>query len=369
MSGEIAICSISKKPFGGIYEHIMEIITHSKYNIVPIEYPPNSLFGKYANLTLLMGGRPDPLRIIYSKNLKKFKIVHVPTPPYLMNLVSNIRKKRKMGFVVTLHSPVSKDILKEQLKDSPTSWNYWDKYYSLISKSINNADAVITVSNWIEKQVAEIYPHLNVKTIPNMIDVQKVRHMTEDYEKIIKTFNLKRDGYIVWLGARINAPNYKRPCDFIEISKKFPNAMFVMPGKNISDDELKSLCGEIPTNLITINTYQYPESKKVYLSIIRGAKFGILTSYYEVFGYTIIEALSINTPVVVPDIGGPPEIVNNEVGLIYKSGDQESLERQVEKMLWDYKRYKETYKYIMKKYDSGIVVNRIDALYDYVSNA
>ncbi|GEM_PF-6959266 len=365
----IAICSISRTPFGGVHEHINEIIKYSKYNIIPIIYPPNGIFKRYANFITMFDGRFDPFSFVYSGKIKRFKIVHVHTPPYLMSLVSKLRRKEKLRFVATIHSTPSKEILKEQLKNSSTPWKYWIKYYNLLYKNISNADVIISVSNWVKKQIYDIYPHLDVRTIPNMISVQKIIKNTNNYKNIINNFNLKDKGYVVWLGARINSPSYKRPQDFVNLAKSFPDEIFVIHGKDVTIEGLKAIgIKDIPKNIKIINTFKYKNSKNLYLSILRGAKFGILTSYYEIFGYTVIESLSLNTPVVVPNVGGPPEIVNARLGNIYDFGSFSSLERAVEKMMYDYKRYKNIFNYIYKKYDSSFVVSRIDKIYEEIYN-
>jgi len=46
----------------------------------------------------------------------------------------------------------------------------------------------------------------------------------------------------------------------------------------------------------------------------------------EGLGQSVIEGMARGVPVVVPDIGGPPEVVTNEVsGLIYRAGDAEAM--------------------------------------------
>ena len=50
-----------------------------------------------------------------------------------------------------------------------------------------------------------------------------------------------------------------------------------------------------------------------------------LTSIYETFGVVVIEALACGMPVIVTPCGGPPELVNNENGLVALSNSVEDM--------------------------------------------
>ncbi len=84
-------------------------------------------------------------------------------------------------------------------------------------------------------------------------------------------------------------------------------------------------------------------SKKVILSPFQDAPENIVVSwdfaihssiFPEPFGRTIVESLMVGVPMVVPDTGGPSEIViNGENGLTYKLGDSQDLYLKVSQLL------------------------------------
>jgi len=67
---------------------------------------------------------------------------------------------------------------------------------------------------------------------------------------------------------------------------------------------------------------------------LKKAKALIFTSiWFEGMPMTILESFSTGTPVICGDIGGPAEIVANEInGLVYKAGDSLKLQEKIEKL-------------------------------------
>lgn len=60
----------------------------------------------------------------------------------------------------------------------------------------------------------------------------------------------------------------------------------------------------------------------------------LFTAHREPFGLVVVEAMAAGKPVVVPDEGGPPEIVVNGIsGLIYRQGNLDDLYAKVEHLL------------------------------------
>lgn len=90
----------------------------------------------------------------------------------------------------------------------------------------------------------------------------------------------------------------------------------------------------------------------------------------EPFGRVIIESLLANTPVIVADSGGAPEIIRHtHGGLISKDGDPESLAENLEKV---YHMTKEEYtalseeghRNVMKKFNMSHLIKEIEEVYE-----
>lgn len=70
------------------------------------------------------------------------------------------------------------------------------------------------------------------------------------------------------------------------------------------------------------------------LSIMKGSSIVTLTSKQEAFGRVIIEAMSVGTPVISTDSGGPAEIIENNIdGILISVGDADALSYNINKLL------------------------------------
>lgn len=69
--------------------------------------------------------------------------------------------------------------------------------------------------------------------------------------------------------------------------------------------------------------------------LLAGARFSILPSeWYENNPMGVIESLCAGTPVLGAAIGGIPELIDDESGMTFESGDKQSLQDAVRAM-WD----------------------------------
>lgn len=111
----------------------------------------------------------------------------------------------------------------------------------------------------------------------------------------------------------------------IEVCKELKNINFVFAGTG----EIEDMCKGIE-NIEAVGFKTGDELK----SLIRNALFSITPSEcYENCSMSIIESLSLGTPVIGSNIGGTPElIVPNETGLIFESGNKEDLKQAIQSL-------------------------------------
>jgi len=70
------------------------------------------------------------------------------------------------------------------------------------------------------------------------------------------------------------------------------------------------------------------------LALFRAADAAVLTSSWENFPHTVVEALAVGTPVVATAVGGVPELVRDgENGLLVPAGDSDALAAAIRRLV------------------------------------
>ena len=79
-----------------------------------------------------------------------------------------------------------------------------------------------------------------------------------------------------------------------------------------------------------------PQPRERVLELFRAADASILSSSWENFPHTVVEALAAGTPVIATDVGGVAEVVTDgENGLLVPSGDADALAGAVRRFFAD----------------------------------
>jgi glycosyltransferase involved in cell wall biosynthesis len=114
-------------------------------------------------------------------------------------------------------------------------------------------------------------------------------------------------GRLVWL---------KGLQTLIPVFRRYPKARLLVAGTGPDEARLRRMAGGHP-NIVFVGHRSGPQLRQLY----RDAVALIVPSlWYEVFGLVIIEALAQQTPAIVRNIGGMPEIIaESGGGLVYET--------------------------------------------------
>jgi glycosyltransferase involved in cell wall biosynthesis len=95
------------------------------------------------------------------------------------------------------------------------------------------------------------------------------------------------------------------------------------------------------------------------------AKLFVLTSRYEAFGITIMEAIGCGTPGVVTSVGGTPEVVGDS-GLLCRENAKEVAEKIIDVLTNEdkYNHLKENAEKRRKLFDWDIIAERVRKVYE-----
>ena len=107
-----------------------------------------------------------------------------------------------------------------------------------------------------------------------------------------------------------------------DVCKELPDINFIFAGTG----DLEKLCQGID-NVKCVGFKSGNELNE----LIRNAKFSVCPSVcYENCPMSIIESLSLGTPVIVSDLGGAPELIENgKTGFIFKAYDKTDLKNKI----------------------------------------
>ena len=86
---------------------------------------------------------------------------------------------------------------------------------------------------------------------------------------------------------------------------------------------------------VDIRQLGYVPDKKLLSEIYNAADIFCITSIDEVFGLTVTESMACGVPVVGFRVGGIPEQVTEDCGILVNSKDTEALGKALEKLLND----------------------------------
>lgn len=129
-----------------------------------------------------------------------------------------------------------------------------------------------------------------------------------------------KSGYILYFGRYNQEKGIET---LIEVCKVLKDIPFVFAGSGPLEERIKSI-----SNIHNVGFKKWEELRL----LIQGAKFTICPSeWYEPFGLSIVESITLGTPVIATKIGGIPELVDDgSVGKLVSAGDKNELASIIE---------------------------------------
>ena len=235
------------------------------------------------------------------------------------------------------------------------------KWKRIIIEMFSSADIVICLSVSWKNQILKIAPKTNIAVLNNSVPLPSLRKMK----------NLKRKSVIeiTFLGL---IGDRKGIFDLLKVVKKlFQNGCYVHLniGGNGDIKRLKSVIKEyeIDKHVTYLGWVTGIDKDK----LLRKTDIYVLPSYGEGMPMSVLEAMSYGIAVVSTNIGGIPELVENDItGLLINPGNLKQLYQKIE-YLCKYKKYREELgkaarEKIKNMYDIDTMVRQIDTIYQSI---
>ncbi len=197
----------------------------------------------------------------------------------------------------------------------------WRKTYSMV-------DTIICPSQFLYDKFAE-NSRLKEKLVMmhNFIETERVS---------VSSFSHNSpDNYVLYFGRFAEEKGVRT---LLEATKRLPDISFVFAGSGPLEKEINSFADK-HDNIKFVGFKSGDELK----NLISKAKFSIYPSeWYENCPFSVMESISLGTPVLGADIGGIPELIisgnvglSSDCGLLFKSGELSDLSNKIRTMWSD----------------------------------
>lgn len=354
-------------PVGGAENHLLTVlkeINRSKYNPViccirekgeigeeiermGVDIITLSRKSKSWNIRIIM----DILKIIHQKNIQ---LIHAHL--YHSNMYGRIAAAiSKIPVIITEHNVYQKYKIKRRV----INWLLAKKTDKIIAVS-EAVKRYVVSRDWVDASKIEvIYNGIDVKKFQSFLSKEEARHRIGIPVKCFLIGTIARlteqKGHIYLIKA-------------IDIIKgSIPNAKLVLVGSGPLESYLKAEVSEKELNDYVI----FLGSRRDIPDILKAMDIFVLPSLWEGLGIALLEAMASSIPVIATNVGGVPEIINNDInGLLVPPGDPFSLSQAIFDLYKnEFKRQrlsKNGLETIENKFTSHCMVKKIENLYESV---
>lgn len=149
--------------------------------------------------------------------------------------------------------------------------------------------------------------------------------------KTAKKQTFTGETYIVFVGR---LEKIKGVHTLLEAMKSNPGIHLKLIGTGTQEQELKDFAA---THQLSNVTFMGKQNRMETLGIINNAQFLVCPSeWYEVLGFTVVEAMALGKPVIGSDIGAIPEmVVSQQTGLLFSPGNAGELAEKIQLLFND----------------------------------
>jgi glycosyltransferase involved in cell wall biosynthesis len=314
----------------------------------------NSLSNKGHNIRLLLledkeGSYLDdiecPLEIICLRKRSRYDVLRL-----LFNIRRVIKDYKPDVVISFLHyanilNIIASFILKKNYKLIISERNYTRKYlplerFSLLKKwllmfTYPRADMIVAVSESIKSALSEYIkvPLEKIKTIYNPLAIENIKNKCQ--EDLYHPFFTKQGGHVIISVGRLSQQKrFDRLLRaFSILRKKIDNIYLIILGEGGLRKDLEDLAVRLNIDEVV----DFPGFKKNPYAWITKSDIFVLSSDYEGFPNSLIEAMACGTAVISTDCpSGPDEIITNgKDGILVPVEDEGMLADAMYNLLTD----------------------------------
>ncbi|MCX8020200.1 MAG: glycosyltransferase [Chitinophagaceae bacterium] len=259
-------------------------------------------------------------RWIQQQGIPDLVHVHIPYRDGLMALW--LKKKFGLPYLVTEHWGIYNDRVEDRLDKRSPLFRY------LLKKVFNHAECLVSVSRYLARQINDKATRIPYVIIPNVVDTRFFYPIEKKEDTVFRFIHVSNMAPLKNTEGILNA--------FALLFKEKKNTQLVIAGppspsvlKKIKEsglpDESVLLTGEIPYTQVA------HEMQK--------ADCLVLFSHIENSPCVLHEALCCGLPVIATSVGGIPEWISDENGILVNPDDEWQLKQAMIKMMENYPQF------------------------------
>jgi len=224
-------------------------------------------------------------------------------------------------------------------------------------KCFRNSTLILPICKYLENIVKQRYPEKNISVFYQGID------LSEWYP--VQKMELKHPCVGLLQGAWIWG-KAKEMLTLTKVMEAMPDVMFYWAGDGPYRDQILSVLSKYK-NFKWLGSLEYPDKVREYLASI---DVYALMSGLDMAPHTILEASAMKKPVVATNVGGIPELVNNESSYLIEIGNHKEWIDKLSILINDKEKRKQMglagYEFIKNNFTWNIVVKRFIQIIDEV---
>lgn len=264
---------------------------------------------------------------------------------YITPVILKILKDRGIPIIWTLHEytpicPESTFISHGQICEKCLGGAFYHCITNKCKKGSLPASIVAATENYVHRYL-NYYKFVDYYICPSIFLYEKFRAFNFFPEKLVQIYHgyqyeeveaiqaahipIKEERYIVFVGR---LEKIKGAHTLLAAMKANPGIRLKLIGAGTQEQELKDYAA---ANLLTNVTFLGKQSKQQTLETINGSEFLICPSeWYEVLGFTVVEAMALGKPVIGSSIGAIPEmVIPGKTGILFAQGNASELSEKI----------------------------------------
>lgn len=249
-----------------------------------------------------------------------------------------LKKKYNWPFVITEHSTEYQPVAIENIRNKAAS-------RKLITKqAFQSSSLTIPVSNQLGQVIQQLYGPISYRAIPNVVDTSLFY-----YKPRLATNRPFRLLHISTMGYQKNMEGLIRVLQ--QLAKSGASFEIIMVGS--TDDQVRKMVDE-GTVLSSFTTFTGNITYHEVAALMQSADALVLFSRYENLPCVLLEAMCCGLPVITTDVGGIPEIVTKDNGILVPEGNEPALLTALKEVVTG-----------RRPFDQAAIAQKAQALYNY----